>query len=573
MVKAAARRVQMSETTSKVDEGPSRSDAGREVGTTRGWDVAVGLAAAVLVAFHMHASRNFWFIFDDWSLIDRGDSIGDLFEPHNGHLSTLIVLVFRSQRLLFGLDSYFLIRLFGALSLVAIPTCLYFVARRTLPPPLAVLLALPFVLPANVDLFPTAMNHWAAAAFTILLAGALQRGDRRSDVSVALWLSLSLLSAGGGAAAAVGAGLHTMCRRPGVRRWVAVVVPGLTYGLWWTTQSSADTSEGSLNLSGIAKGVWASFEFIGMQTLPGGLLVATGFVVLLVLRTRHGVQAASNSIAWTTAAVFWWTALQFGRGSGVQADLSAVFRYQIVGAALLVLAIIPARHGAADVWIRRLIPEHRRTAATIGALCIALLATIAVNLDDVRSTQRTFEAFSRQARGTLMTVVVQPPLIPDEQQYVWIPATRTAAELRAVVDDVGLDFSSSALDIDERLVEQGLVSVGPIDSIPQDCDQTTPIVDVPPGVPSSSALRPNMSLWRSVASASSGSRSRRSNRAKHREANSRGMATPRLGSFGSTMDASSYETHESSARQRPERGQRSVTASSWSSFLSVGYGD
>ena len=36
----------------------------REVGTTRGWDVAVGVAAAVLGAFHMHASRDFWFLFE-----------------------------------------------------------------------------------------------------------------------------------------------------------------------------------------------------------------------------------------------------------------------------------------------------------------------------------------------------------------------------------------------------------------------------------------------------------------------------------------------------------------------------
>ena len=487
MAKVAAQRVRMSDTTSQVHEGPRGPDAAREIGTTRGWDVAVGLAAAVLVAFHMHISRHFWFLMDDWGLIQQGGSIGDLFKPHNQHLSTLIILVFRVQRLAFGLDSYFLIRLVGAVSLVAVPTCLYAVARRSLPPPLAVLLALPFVLPANVDLLPVMMNHWAAAAFMILLAGALQRDGRRSDVFVALWLSLSLLSAGGGVAAAVGAGVHTMCRRPSVRRWVAVVVPGLTWVLWWTTQPRSDTPGSLLHLADIAKGVWASFEFIGMQTLIGGLLVAAGFVVLLVVRCRHGVRTAASSIAWTTAAVFWWSSLQYSRASGptalLQGDISEVFRYQLVGAVLLVLAIIPARPGVADVWIRRLAPDPRRAAAMIAALGVALFATIAVGLADVRSNQRTFESYSLQVRGTVMTAVVQPPLVPDEFQYGMLLGFMTAAKLRAVADDVGHDFPSSAVDLDERLVEGRLVRLGSIDSIPKDCDLTKTVVDVPPGVP------------------------------------------------------------------------------------------
>jgi hypothetical protein len=63
--------------------------------------VALAAAAVALVVLNQHQ----WFIGDEWSFIAQRKA-GDLLSPHNGHWTSLPLLVFRGLDTLFGLGSY-----------------------------------------------------------------------------------------------------------------------------------------------------------------------------------------------------------------------------------------------------------------------------------------------------------------------------------------------------------------------------------------------------------------------------------------------------------------------------------
>ena len=289
--------------------------------------------------------ESFYFWSDDLPLIDQAGSWGGLIKPYNGHMSVLILSIYRASAELSGL-SYTPFMIAGALSLVAVPVS-YFLTTRTSARAAArrdhgdALLWYDGMRPAG-------LNHFLALVGGIFCAAALNRG-RRADGVLAAALVFSLCSAGGGVVVAGACLVHNVLVRPPLRRWLAVLVPSALWACWWllVADATSPTARDPLTVAQTARVVrdlcLSPFYHAGFGIRPLAAVLLAAFLLHGAMQLRRGLAAGANFLAWSAAMVMWALALVQSRGSGADAG---TFRYAYLSLGFALLAVVPASRSA-----------------------------------------------------------------------------------------------------------------------------------------------------------------------------------------------------------------------------------
>lgn len=270
--------------------------------------VAKTVGALVLgVVWAGRRVRHTYFYFDEWSMIGRVAQLGPLegaTASFNGHLWLFQDLIFRTQALVFGLNSNsFLVAVFLA-ALVSLHFSLTFLAVRA-GAPLLVALALGGLLtylgPAAqnfvfaIQVSPTFATASAIGATAIALGGT--NGMQRCIAVAALLLVATLFDSGVGLLALLLGGGTVVGLWPR-RQWWVMAPAGLVTAGWYLFADLGPEFEASIG---------DRIEFAGRLVvrgagaLAGGEVVA-GFVVLALFGVVAAVAVRSgrmNRAGWT----------------------------------------------------------------------------------------------------------------------------------------------------------------------------------------------------------------------------------------------------------------------------------
>lgn len=411
-------------------------------------DAAFAVAVLATLAYQLHMARGIWFFADEWAIAEQVRSPSGLIEPYNGHLSILILGLYRALLTLFGFSTHAPYRVAGVVAFLSIAVALYVVVRREVGTVAAVVAGAVLLWPNGITLESGGLNHSLAALGAIVCGYGLNGSGRRRDLLVGAGLAFALASAGGGVAVAAAAVVHSICTRPPWRRWIAVVVPTVLWGLWYvlfveSDERLADTRPG---LGGLlretAEQVPRSFTSLTLGNEAAGYVLLAGFLVVAALRLRRGLAESASVLAWSAALVTWWFGLVWSRWFLLETE--SVFRYQLVSAVCIVLALLPVgadvRATDDDAIAARLPwPERARSWATMPALApLALVVALLVVVPPVRSDLRDWSsdstAISRSTQPVIRSVAFGPEGMPDEPLSFYL-AYLTPTEVRQLMSD------------------------------------------------------------------------------------------------------------------------------------------
>lgn len=185
--------------------------------------------------------RHHWFRYDEWQMIERSmGSWNGLFEGHQGHLMVSNYLVYRAQRVLFGLENHRLVYLTFLISLGALNISLGALLRRLGLPTLLALLAATMITyfgpgAQNIsDEFiggPTFALAFSVAAAVVALRIAK---TRNAAIGIAVLMVLAVLTDSGIAILGIAyVGVLVVALWPKGLATVALVPPLLAHLAWF----------------------------------------------------------------------------------------------------------------------------------------------------------------------------------------------------------------------------------------------------------------------------------------------------------------------------------------------------
>ena len=396
--------------------------------------VAAGVAAIVLYV----EGRGLSFYYDEWSFIlgRRGNDLHAFLAPHNGHLHLLPIVVYRVLFATVGLEHYGPYRL-AVIALHLVCAGLFFVLVRRacgrLVAVLATLLVL-FLGTAWQDLlWPFQIGYLGSIAAGLGAFVALDRRDRRGDVTAASLLVVAWASSGLGIPFLVGAAVDVGWRSDRVRRAWVVGVPLVLYGVWYVAYGVNQTSLSNIrhvplyvanSLAGTLGGL------TGLGTDWGQpLAVVVG--IALIVRLVGARPVPRRFAAYGATVLAFWVATALTRGQFGEPDAS---RYIYPGAVLLLLAGLELE--------RPRIPSQR----ALAVVSVLLLAAIVGNLGVLRDGAGGLRDTSRFVDAELAAVELERSVVPPD--YVADPVRApvvTAGAYLAAVDALG----SPATPLDE----------------------------------------------------------------------------------------------------------------------------
>ncbi|MEQ1785555.1 MAG: hypothetical protein ABL966_00770 [Acidimicrobiales bacterium] len=399
-------------------------------------DVVFAALVAAGFAYAVWRTRDYYFWVDDWLLIRQSGSVGGLVDHYNGHLSIVILGLYRVLIEVFGFE-YAPFRLLGLLCLFSLPVAYYATTRRRLGAPLAAVLALSLLAGENVGFIAVELNHYLALLGGIACAALLDRG-RRADGWLSLALAFSLASAGGGIAVAAACVVHTVVTRGPVRRWGAVLAPMVLWGAWWLARGrdyGSGVGPSGADAARIGRDVIvASFESLGLHVPILGLALMLAFLAYGASLLRRGLAHAAGWLAWTTALVVWVVGLAYSR-SGL-ADPHA-FRYQCMAIGFIVLAVVPRSPMARPSWLPGAPDRPRRTAPAVVVL-VLFAGVLARGLG--RESEAISELIVRSStlnRGRVIVLGIEPEVVPDRTPLPFAMGLLRAGQVRTLLDRYG----------------------------------------------------------------------------------------------------------------------------------------
>jgi hypothetical protein len=445
-------------------------------------DLAVGamVIAAFGYAFRLTGSSYFWA--DDLRLIRQGGSLGGLVDQYNGHLSVVILTVYRGLIEIAGF-SYAPFRVVGFLILLSVPMAYYLTTKGRLTPPVAALVTLPLLWCSGVSLYPGEMNHQLAVLGAIGCAAALDRGPR-ADVVLAAALAFSLASAGGGVAVGAACLVHNLLTRAPLRRWAATVVPLALWAAWWLAVARDDRPDlgpAKPTVTQALRFAWdLGYEALSSVALGSGIVAGTLAVALLAYAgwtLRRGIRASANLAAWLAALAVWGVGLANSR-----AFLAGAFpfRYQLPAMAFLALAIVPRPSARLGARIPALVERRALAVAAIAILALGGARALAVR-DDLRASARFLGQVGRVTRGETMMLGLGPGLILDDTQMALRFGWLRAGEVRELLDRYGQPFPTTVADADRRLVQLDVITIRGDGARDSKCDPTAELILYEPG--------------------------------------------------------------------------------------------
>lgn len=380
-------------------------------------DIVLLLAMVIAVPLVMHTNRLQWFFLDEWDyLADRRlSSADDLFRPHNGHWSTVPIVLYRLVWRAFGLRVYWpylALALTAHLTVVALVRQL--VRHRAVEPWLAVGGAvglLYFGAGRESMAFGANVGFTGAVAFG-LAAGLLADRDgplgRRDGLAVVCGL-LAVMCSGLALAILVGLGVAVAVRRGWRPALVVTAPPLIAFAAWWTLHATGTEDSGTRD-AGAAIEFAHTMLVSAARSLGGGLLggallltVAIGGLLLLVrgdLRQELTRVAMPAGLALSAIGFAAMTAVaRSGPGFGGDSRLKPLpdsGRYQYVVVALCLPLIL--------VGLDRLVASSRRLLLPLGV--VLLLIGVPANLD--RLTPKGTQRLTLGSRTQFLAVTEAP---------------------------------------------------------------------------------------------------------------------------------------------------------------------
>ncbi|MGH8977183.1 MAG: hypothetical protein ACRDV7_03830 [Acidimicrobiia bacterium] len=433
------------------------------------------VGATAVVYFRL--SRGAYFGSDDWRIASRGRTLDDFLEPYNGHFSIILIGLYRTLFKVFGFDTYVPWRLACLLCLLGVPVALYLAMRNRTGPLIAGIVGSYILWFPGTALSVSSLNHYLSLIGAIGCAYALARRDPASDMIVVAGLTLSLCASGGGVSAAVACIIYSLCTRANGRRWVAVLIPSGLWFVWWLAFARNVERLGGffrLDTRGIVdatiEGARASFEGLSFANSLLGVALIVAFFVLLALRLRAGLAAAAGALAWSAALITWWAGIAYSRGAFVTPH---TFRYQVVGAVYIVLALLPPTPLS--------LPAGWRSWRGAVALALASGAFVLVNHGGIVDQAARLTERGEATKRDLIVVNLGPGVVPDSHQYGIELGNVTGGEYRHVADVYGIPAGTKPASVDVALVELDAITVKPVRRPPQPCTAPNNTIPAPVG--------------------------------------------------------------------------------------------
>jgi len=187
-----------------VDERPLLPKAGI------GWTIGLGVLLAGTAVLMFHLTRGLTFTLDEWRVVTerRGPGAPSLLEPHNEHLTVLLLALYIAMLNIGGLDAYWFMMLPLVALQLTLGVLLFVIARRRVGDGIALAVAA-FALLCGLAYENFIIAGQAAQMFSIVAGvGAYAVLDlppgRRNDRLIAGLMVVALTSSGMGIPIAVG---------------------------------------------------------------------------------------------------------------------------------------------------------------------------------------------------------------------------------------------------------------------------------------------------------------------------------------------------------------------------------
>ena len=382
-------------------EGPA--DAGALPSARRSdlaWQVALFVLLAGTAAFMFHLARGLTFNLDEWIVVTqrRGPGAPSLLQPHNEHLSVLLLSVFLGLLRIGGLDNQPLMMVPLVALQVALGVLLFVIARRRVGAGVAVgvaALAMVCGLAYENFLIPGQAGQMASIVAGVAAFAVLDRpATRRSDRQLCALMAVALASSGMGIPILIGVTVELLLTPEGRRRLWVVGVPFGLYLVWYAFYGVSRASGGELTLSIIWAWTAASHAagaLIGQRQVEPGQDLLIVLLVVLAYRTFRAAPASRVRIAAVATILVTFYGLTAISRHDIAPPSSS--RYLTVGLVFLLLALVEAGRG---LRVRAWAPW-----------VVLLLAFIALGKDDkvaFREGRGIFLARSQDMRGSLAAI-------------------------------------------------------------------------------------------------------------------------------------------------------------------------
>lgn len=201
--------------------------------------------------------RASWFFGDVWDYITRdGITLDTLLEPHNGHLTWPLVILYQSIYNLFGMDYfpwYFIPRLLGH---AAVAFVMWRVMRLRGADPLLAFLVYVWMLFIHASAFLTAagFGNWLVLIAAPFVALYIERAPdptwrERAIIGSALAIAMTVQSNGIALVAAIV--LSLILVRKIHAWWPALVIAVIPYAVWYSWRGGGERGTPALNLENL----------------------------------------------------------------------------------------------------------------------------------------------------------------------------------------------------------------------------------------------------------------------------------------------------------------------------------
>jgi hypothetical protein len=409
----------------------------------------LGCAMAASVLLLVWLTRNLTFLQDTWDLlINRRDpSVDSLLEPHNEHIIVIPAALEQLLIRVFGMSDAIPEYVIQALVLAAAAALLYIYVRRRVGDWLALFAAVLVLFLGSaweVLLWPFELGFAGSVLFGLAMLVALDRDDRRGDVTAAIFLLLSFGFSSVAIPFAAAAAVNVLQRRRsrGLRRAWLFAVPVAAYGLWylgWGTDAETHLSVGNVLTSprfvaDSAAAAVNSLTGLGTSPLAGPgdptwgrpLLVALLVALVYVFARSRPIPAGFWPIA--AAAATNWFLTAFNASAG-RAPVSS--RYQYLGAILVLLLLASLFEG---------VRLSRRALLGVAALVALALAGNLLQLRDGRDVLMIQSVFTQSDLAAIE--IAERTVEPDFWLSDQIAGTTTLVNVQAgsyleAVEDYG----------------------------------------------------------------------------------------------------------------------------------------
>lgn len=364
------------------------------------WQVALFLLLAGTAAFMFYLARGLTFNLDEWIVVTerRGPGAPSLLEPHNEHLSVLLLGVFLGLLRIGGLDAQPLMMVPLVALQVALGALLFVIARRRLGAGVALgvaALAMVSGLAYENFLIPGQAGQMLSIVAGVAAFAVLDRpADTRTDRTLAVLMGVALASSGMGIPVLLGVAVELLLTPEGRRRLWVVAVPFGLYLVWYLfygiTRAGADELTLSILWAWTAANHAAGALIGERQIEPGRDLLIVLLVVLAyrVFRVQPVARIRMAAIATVLVSFYGLTAIS-------RHDIAppSSSRYLTVGLVFLLLALVESARG---LRVRRWAPW-----------VVLLLALVSLSKDHklaFREGRGIFLERSEDMRGSLAAI-------------------------------------------------------------------------------------------------------------------------------------------------------------------------